>query len=175
MKNDYKVEVEWLPFELHPEIPAEGMQLPQHLRAGFGGMSERLKKMTHASGMEMVIPGLIHNSRRALEASEYARIQGVHEAFHQVVFRKFYGEGQDIHGWNVLKAAAKEVGLDPEDMQSETESGKYHAQVNQYISQAIARGVNSVPAYIVEDKYAIFGAQPYYVFQDLMNQLGSNY
>ena len=174
MKNDYEVEVEWLPFELHPEIPAEGMQLPQHLRARFGGMSERLKKMAHESGMEMVIPDVIPNSRRALEASEYARRHGVHEVYHQVVFRKFYGEGQDIHRWDILKAAAEEVGLDAEDMQSETESGRYHAQVSQYISQAKARGISSVPAYIFNNKYAVFGAQPYDVFQDLMNRLGKN-
>ena len=174
MKNDYEIEIEWLPFELHPEIPAEGMQLPQHMQARFGGMSERLKKLAHAAGMEMVIPSVIPNSRRALEASEYARTQGVHETYHQVVFRKFYGEGQDIHQWNVLKAAAEEVGLDSENIQSETELGKYHAQVNQYKSQAIARGITSVPAFIVEDIYTIFGAQPYDVFQDLMNRLGKN-
>ena len=174
MKDEYDVEVEWLPFELHPEISVEGMQLPQHMRASFGGMSKRLKKMAHESGMEMVIPDVIPNSRRALEASEYARTHGVHEVYHQVVFRKFYGEGQDIHRWDILKAAAEEVGLDSDSMQSEIESGKYHAQVSQYISHAKARGISSVPAYIFNNKYAIFGAQPYDVFQDLMNRLGNN-
>jgi len=171
MKNDYEIEIEWLPFELHPEIPAEGMQLPQHMQARFGGMSERLKKLAHAAGMEMVIPSVIPNSRRALEASEYARTQGVHETYHQVVFRKFYGEGQDIHQWNVLKAAAEEVGLDSENMQSETELGKYHAQVNQYKSQAISRGITSVPTYIINDQQAIVGVQPYEVFEQALDKL----
>ena len=56
----------------------------------------------------------------------------------------------------------------------ETESGKYHTQVNQHISKAIARGITSVPAFTVQERYTIFGAQPYDVFQGLMIRLGKN-
>ena len=110
MAQDYDVEVTWLPFELHPEIPPEGMDLPPHIRAGFGGMSERLQRMAQEMGREMVIPDRIPNSRRALEVSEYAREQGKHDEFHRVVFQKFYGEGQDMSNWAVLGRRQKKWG-----------------------------------------------------------------
>jgi predicted DsbA family dithiol-disulfide isomerase len=172
LKEEYEVEVEWRAFELHPEIPPEGMQLPPYLRANFGDMSERLKQMAHKVNLAMVMPDKIPNSRRALEASEYAREQGQHKAFHRVVFRKFYGEGQDLHSWAVLRAAAKEVGLDPEAIQRETESGKYRAAVDVQIAEAHARGITGVPTFIFDNKYAVVGAQPYAAFQDVMATLG---
>ena len=147
------------------------MQLPAHVRARFGGMTERLKQMAHAAGLEMVAPNVIPNSRRALEASEYAREQGQHEEFHRVVFRKFYGEGQDMSRWEVVRAAAEEVGLNPDAMQSKTENGKYKAAVDAQIAEARVLGITGVPTYIFDDKYAIIGAQPYEVFQQTMARL----
>lgn len=147
------------------------MQLPPHVRARFGGMNEHVKQMAHEAGMEIVTPEIIPNSRRALESSEYAREQGKHEEFHQVVFRKFYGEGQDLSSWAMLRAAAEEVGLDPDEMQRKTESGNYQGVVNRQITQAQAMGITGVPAYIFDNKYAIVGAQPYEVFQQAMARL----
>ena len=104
---------------LRPDTPPEGMRLSPQIRARFAGANERLKQMAHAAGLEMVQPDVIPNSRRALEATEYAREQGKHEQFHRAVFNKFYGEGQDINQWSVLRAAAEEAGLDPDEMDPE--------------------------------------------------------
>lgn len=171
MAQEYDVEVTWLPFELHPEIPPEGMELPAHIRAGFGGMSERLQQMAQEMGREMVIPDRILSSRRALEASEYAREQGKHNEFHRVVFQKFYGEGQDMSDWAVLRAAAEEVGLDSAKMQLKTDGGDYKTAVDEKFDAARKMGITGVPAYILGDKYAIIGAQPYEAFQQTMARL----
>lgn len=171
MCQDYEVEVEWRAFELHPEIPPEGMQLPPQLRAGLGGMAERVQEMAQEVGMPMVMPDLIPNSRRALEAAEYARAQRAHEPFHAVVFRQLYAEGQDIGQWEVLRAAAAAVGLDPDAMQRETEARNYRAAVDRQIAEARALGITGVPTYIFEDQYAVVGAQPYEVFQQAMARL----
>ena len=165
------MEIEWLPFDLHPEIPPEGMALPSHVRNSFGGMSERLLEMAQDSGREMVIPEKIPSSRRALEATEYAREQDKHAEFHQIVFRKFYGEGQDMSDWAVLYAAAEEIGLNPGEMQAHTESGIYKPVVDKIHAEAVALGITGVPAYIFDNRYAIVGAQPYDVFQKLMARL----
>ena len=172
MKDEFDVDVEWLPFELHPEIPPEGMELPYHIRAQFGGMSKRLEQLALDAGMQMTIPNRIPNSRRSLEASEYAREQGKHEAFHHTVFQKFYGEGLDMSDWEVLRSAAEEIGLDPDDLQQKTDSGQYKAVVDTYFSQAKAIGITGVPTYILDNNYAIVGAQPYEIFRQAMERLG---
>ena len=163
--------MEWRAFELHPEIPPEGMSLPSHLQSYFGGMQTRLKQMADEAGLAIVFSDWIPNSRRALEASEYAREHGKHEAFHTAVFNKFYGKGEDLGSWTMLRAAAEEVGLDSEAMQHRTEADHYKAIVDAQFAEARRLGITGVPVYIFDSKYAIVGAQPYDAFKEVMTHV----
>ena len=171
MKAEDGAEVEWRPFYLRPDMPPEGMELPEHLRARYVETSERLRQMARAAGMEMVTPGRIPHTRLAHESTEYARGRGRGEAFHRIVFRHYYGEGQDIGRWEVLRAAAEEAGLDANDMQREVEAGRYTATVQGQVEEAYALGITGVPTYVLNDRYAIVGAQPYEVFQQALERL----
>ncbi len=171
LKREHDAQVDWKPFFLHPDTPPEGLRFPPELRARFASANERLDQMAHAAGMELVHPDMIPNSRRALEATEYAREQGKLEAFHRVVFRKIYGEGQDINQWSVLREAAEEAGIDAQAMQHEVESGKYQEILDDEIDTAVALGINAVPTYVLNDRYAIVGAQPYEVFERALARL----
>jgi predicted DsbA family dithiol-disulfide isomerase len=134
-------------------------------------MYERLQKIADDNGYPLVKLDTLPNSRRALEASEYARIHGKHEKFHRVVFRKLYGEGQDISKWEVLSSAAKEVGLDADEMQVETEAGNYREVLDTQLEKAYAVGIAAVPTYIINDKYRIEGAQSFEVFKQVLTKL----
>jgi len=173
LKAEHGAEVEWRPFYLRPDTPPEGMELPAYVRARYTDTTERLRQMAHATGLEMVTPSRIPNTRLAHEATEFARVHGKGEEFHRVVFRKFYGEGQDIGRWEVLRAAAEEIGLDAEAMQREVDSGTYRAAVENQVAEAYHLGITGVPTYILDDKYAIVGAQPYEVFQEAMARLAA--
>lgn len=171
MKTEFDVSVEWLPFELHPDIPPEGFEWPEQVRARRAEAHARLKQMAQAIGMPIIFQDRSPSSRRALEASEYAREQARHEDFHRVVFRKYFGEGQDISHWDVLRSAAAEVGLDADAMQQATERGLYRKVVDRQVMEAHALGITGVPAYIFNNEYVIFGAQPYEVFQQAMQHV----
>jgi len=173
MKAEDGAEVEWRPFYLRPDMPPEGMELPERLRARYGETSERLRQMARAAGMEMVTPGRIPHTRLAHEATEYARERGRGEAFHRIVFRQYYGEGQDIGRWEVLRAAAEEAGLNADDMQREVDAGRYTATVQGQVEEAYALGITGVPTYVLNDHYAIVGAQPYEAFQQALKQLAA--
>ncbi len=147
------------------------MRLPDNLRQQMVGMSEHLEEMAREAGLTMNMPDLVPNSRRALEAAEYAREQGKHRAFHRVIFRKLYGEGQDISSWDVLRAAAAEVGLNPDFMQQEIEQGTYRETVDRQVGEAWALGITGVPAFIFDERYVLMGAQPYDVFQQAMDRV----
>jgi predicted DsbA family dithiol-disulfide isomerase len=108
------------------------------------------------------------SKRRSTRASR-AR----HEAFHRAVFHRFYGQGLDLEDWQVLRDAAREVGLDPDALQAATESGSYLRVVDEHIGNAHSLGISGVPAYILGDRYLIMGAQPYDVFRQVMAELGA--
>jgi len=144
--------------------------MPEHLRASFGGMSAVLQQQAEQGGLPMVSPQIIPNSRRALEASEYAREEGAHGGFHKAVFHQFYGLGNDIHQWAVLSSAAREAGLDPVEMQAKTETGKYQQSVDRQKAEVLALGATGVPLFIFDNQYAVIGLQPYAAFQEVMGQ-----
>jgi predicted DsbA family dithiol-disulfide isomerase len=173
LKSEFEVQVEWLPFLLRPDMPEQGEPLPPAIRAKAEQSHSRLKQLAQLQGLPMVTSTWIPNPRLAHEATEYARDKGKAEDFHRIVFRKYYGEGQDIGQWDVLCAAASEAGLDAAGMQRSVQAGDYRETVEALISEAYAIGVNSVPTYVLNDRYAVIGAQPYPVFREAIERLAS--
>ncbi len=166
LKQDYEIEVDWRPFYLYWDTPPEGRELPEHVkRARAAGSEERLSQLADSFGMRFVSTKRLYNTRLAHEATEYARDHGKLIEFHRIVFRNVYGEGLDISQWEVLRAAAEEAGLDAEEMQREVEAGKYTANVEEQVQQAYRMGVSGVPTYVINNRYAVVGAQPYEVFK----------
>ena len=166
------MDVEWRPYYLRADTPPEGMELPEYIkRARENGSEERLRSMAASHGMEFNSTERIYNTRLAHEATEYAREHGKGNEFHKVIFRLVYAEGKDISQWDVLRLAAEEVGLNPDEMQSAVESEKYKANVAEQVQWAYQIGVGGVPTYVINDRYALVGAQPYEVFKNALAQI----
>jgi len=174
LKAEHNVDVEWRPYYLRPDTPPEGLDLPDYiLKARANGSEERLEGMAKMHGMNFKSAERIYNTRIAHEATEYAREKGKVDEFHKVVFRQVYADGLDISKWDVLRAAAEEVGLDGADMQAVVDGGKYTAQVAEQVRWAQQIGVSGVPTYVINDKYAIVGAQPYQAFKNALDQIAN--
>jgi len=166
------VEVEWRPFYLRPDTPPEGMELPEYIkRARANGSEERLRSMASLYGMEFRSTERIYNTRIAHEATEYACEHGKGNEFHKVLFRAVYAEGRDPGAWDVLRSVADEVGLNADEMRSDVESEKYMANVAEQVQWAYQIGVSGVPTYVINDRYALVGAQPYEVFKNALSQI----
>ncbi len=172
LKAEYNVDVEWRPFYLYFDTPPEGRELPDYVkRARANGSEERLRSMANANGLDFESTERIYNTRIAHEATEYARENGLGNEFHKVVFRKVYAEKQDISSWDVLRSAAEEVGLDADEMQRDVTGEKYKINVEEQVKWAYQIGVTGVPTYVINDRYAVVGAQPYEVFKNALEQI----
>jgi predicted DsbA family dithiol-disulfide isomerase len=172
LKAEYEMDVEWRPYYLRPDTPPEGLDLPDYiLRARANGSEKRLQSMAKMHGMEFKSTERIYNTRIAHEATEYAREYGMGNEFHRVVFHQVYADGLDISKWEVLRSAAEEVGLDADDMQSVVDGGKYTADVAAQVRHAQEIGVTGVPTYVINDRYAVVGAQPYEVFKRALGKI----
>ena len=174
LKAEYEIDLEWRPFYLYFDTPPEGRELPEHVkRARANGSEERLRQIAESYRMEFMSTKRIYNTRLAHEATEYARQHGKGNEFHKIVFRKVYAEGQDPSQWDVLRSAAKEVGLDADEMQGEVENEKYMAEVVDKVRWAYQISVTGVPTYVINNRYAIVGAQPYEVFKSALEQIAN--
>jgi len=172
LKEEYNVDVEWRPFYLRLDTPEEGMELPDYIkRARINGSEQRLASMANHYGMEFRSTERIYNTRIAHEATEYAREHGKGNEFHKVMFRAVYAEGKDPANWDALRSIAEEVGLNADEMQRDVTSGKYTEHVAEEVQWAYQIGVSGVPTYVINDRYALVGAQPYEVFKNALGQI----
>jgi predicted DsbA family dithiol-disulfide isomerase len=172
LKAEHNVDVEWRPFYLYMDTPPEGRELPEYIKRNRAqGYEDRLHKIAESYGMVFKSVQRIYNTRLAHEATEYARENGKGNEFHKALFHKVYAEEQDPSQWEVLRTVAREVGLDAEEMQREVESEKYMAKVVDQVRWAYQIGVTGVPTYVINDRYAIVGAQPYEVFKNALEQI----
>jgi len=172
LKQEYSVDVDWRPFYLYWDTPPEGNELPAYVqRARAGGSEERLKNIAISYGMDFRSTDRIYNTRLAHEATEYARENGKANEFHKAIFRRVYAEGQDPSQWSVLRAAAEEVGLNADEMQQLVESNRYAGYVEEQVRWAQQIGVTGVPTYVINERYAVVGAQPYEVFKNALTQI----
>ena len=157
-----------------PILRPKALDLPDYiLKARANGSEERLQSLADMHGLKFRSTERIYNTRLAHEATEYAREHGKVNEFHRVVFRKVYADGQDPSQWNVLRSAAEEVGLDADDIQSVVVGGKYTAEVAGQVRYAQEIGVSGVPTYVINDRYAIVGAQQYEVFKNALVQIAN--
>ena len=87
----------WLPFDLHPEYPAEGIPRSQ-LRARYGdAFHERLEQSFAASGLVYNPPlEVVPNTLRALRVTELARECRLHERVHDRLMRAYWEEARNI-------------------------------------------------------------------------------
>jgi predicted DsbA family dithiol-disulfide isomerase len=172
LKAEYNVDVEWRPFYLYWDTPPEGRELSGHIqRARAAGSEERLGQIARSNGMEFMSTKRIYNTRLAHEATEYARGHGKAGKFHRIIFRKVYAEGLDPSQWEVLRSAAGEADLDADEMQRDVQSGKYAAEVEAQVRRAYQIGISGVPTYVINDRYAIVGAQPYEAFKNALARI----
>jgi len=172
LKAEHNLEVEWRPFYLYFDTPPEGRELPEYIKQKrVNGSEERLRSIATSYGMEFKSTQRIYNTRLAHEATEYAREHGKGVEFHKVVLLMVYAEGKAPSQWEVLRSAAQVVGLDGEAMQKDVESEKYKVNVEEQVRWAYQIGVTGVPTYVINDRYAIVGAQPYEVFKNALEQI----
>jgi predicted DsbA family dithiol-disulfide isomerase len=172
LKKEYDVQVDWRPFFLRPETPPEGLPLPAYVRERMKDPNNPLKRRAAEAGLKMVEREVIPSTRRAHQAAEFARDMGRLEPFHAALLRRYWSEGQDLWQWDTLRGAAQDAGLDPEAMQQAVEQGRYAQVVEDAIREAREMGIQAVPTFVLGDRFALQGAQPYDVFRQVMERLG---
>ena len=113
------------------------------------------------------------HTRRAHECTEYARAQGKLEPFHHQILERYWSHAEDLHDWAVLSAAAVHAGLDPVEMKSQVEAGQWKQAMEAGVQSASEFGVQSVPTFLVGNKFLIQGAQEARVFRQAFERLKS--
>lgn len=169
------VEVIWRPYQLYPQIPAEGVSRQAFMTARFGsadGADEIYQRVVaEAAGEGLALDfGAIRtapNTLRAHRLMSWAEGSGRQHALAEALFQAYFVDGRDVGDPEQLAAIAADAGLDAaaarEMLTGTDETDKVMAE----LSLARSAGITGVPCFVLDGRFAIPGAQPV----DTMRQL----
>ena len=176
LTEEFEIDFDPCAFDLKPGIPTEGLPRDQVYagRAYPDGYVDNMRQMAADGGVDMKRPPLIPNTRKAHEATEFAREHGVAGAlldFHRAVFYAYWTDEKNIGDVDVLCAVADECGLDPGALREALADRRYAAEVEDQMQWARAAGITGVPTVVYEGRFAVVGAQDYEVFLDVARRV----
>jgi len=175
-----QIEIEWQPFELNPNMPAEGQNVREHITEKYGSTlaqqkesQEHMAQIGHELGftfdyfdeMRMV------NTFEAHILLDYAKQFGKQTELKMRLTKAFFSERKDVSDRNVLKEVLLDVGLNAEEglAKLESEEARYEVRSQQGYWQNL--GVSSVPTVVFNRKSAVTGAQPVETFKQVLEEL----
>jgi predicted DsbA family dithiol-disulfide isomerase len=165
--SEVPVEVHWRPYFLNDWIPPEGMSREQYLTTKFGsperyqGIAQRVRAAAAEEGLDYAVDRISRqpNTRDAHRLIRWAEGIGKAADMKQRLMDLYFTDGADLSDRAVLVRAAADVGLDPEDVRTSLDSDKDIAEIDQEVEAAKEAGIQGVPCFILDGKYAISGAQ----------------
>ncbi len=160
-------EITWRPFQLNPDMPAEGMPRDAYLAAKFGGQAhaKRINQAVVDTGAGVGIPFAFDKIERtpstlaAHRLIRFAQRQGLGNGLVERVFGAYFIEGRDIGNRDTLAAIAGESGLDAAAVREFLAGSGDRAEVMADDAGARRLGINAVPCFVFAGQYAISGAQ----------------
>ncbi len=163
-----------MPFELHPEAPVEGIPREAYFgRARSDQMRSHLQSVAAEVGLTMEPRDVIINSRRALGAAEFAREKGKYDEMHHALFKAHWELTAKLEDVDDLVRIGEGIGLDAEELRQAIEGGRYEPLLDESRREAESVGINAIPAHVFGGRYLVMGAQPYEIFQRVLDRLKS--
>ena len=161
------VTVRWRAFQLNPGMPPEGMDRAGYLALKFGGdeRAAKIYEMIREAGEGVGIPFVFEDIKRTpntIKAHRMIRFAGrtaQDGAVAEMLFQRYFLEGQDIGEVKVLSDVADACGLDGNAIRTWLEGGEEEEDVRQEHDFAVSLNIDGVPCFIVENRYAVVGAQ----------------
>lgn len=165
------VEVIPLSFELHPEVPDGGRPIRPGGRLDH--VLDRIQAECEDLGRPMRKPTRSPNTRRALEIAEIlrTRIAGSFTSYDEGCYRAHWLDGEDLGDHQTLRRLVEVAGADPNEVEGLLAEGAGTRALAESMTMARDLGVAATPAWWVDDRLLIPGAQPRETMQRWISKL----
>ena len=178
--KDIEHEIHWHPFELNPNIPADGQDMRAHLIEKYGitpAQSDTNRANMAALGQELgfqfnFADGFrMHNTFNAHQLLHWADEKGRKHDLKQALFEAHFTHGRDLSDRAILVDIAAETGLDRDEASAVLDDQRFAAQVRQEQQFWTKQGISGVPAVVFDRKHLVTGAQGVENYKSMLDQL----
>ncbi|WP_149194806.1 DsbA family oxidoreductase [Luteimonas suaedae] len=179
MQGEIQAELHFRPFELNPQLPPEGEDIAEHLQTKYGLSPaqlaeghERIRQRGAELGFTFAADRRrIYNTFDAHRLLYWARLEGSQVALKHALLRAYFTDGRDVSDHDTLVHIAGMAGLAPDRAHDILASDAYAAEVRAEQQLYSRKGINAVPAVIIEQRDLISGGQPIEVFERALRQI----
>lgn len=172
-----EVAIEWKSFQLDPSIPETSAEagsprikqtVSQYLAARKGISYDEAVEMNDAVSGMAINAGLTYHLDQAIVANSFkahrliqmAKTKGLDDEIEENFFRAYFTLGKDLGELQTLTEIGIESGLTEAEVKEALNADEYAYRVKQDIAEAQQLGIQGVPFFIFNRKYAVSGAQP---------------
>lgn len=174
------LDIHWQPFELNPDMAAEGEDLRAHLAAKYGStpqQSAEIRKQLTDLGAPLGFAFhfaddmRIYNTFQAHQLIDWAEQHGAAHRMKLALLEAYFTKGQDISDRDTLVACVQDIGLDDTAARTVLESGAHSDAVRQRETFWIQQGIRGVPAMVFGQRHLVTGAQGVETYTSILEQL----
>ncbi|MGN6395228.1 MAG: DsbA family oxidoreductase [Mucilaginibacter sp.] len=171
-KNE--IEIEWKSFQLNPDLETDPhISINQYLADRKGWtidharqMNDHVTKMAAEAGLTYNMDkAVVANSFKAHRFSHLAKKHGLGVEAEEALFNAYFTDSKNIDDNKVLAELGKQIGLDAAEVEHVLNSDAYADDVRHDIDTAQYLGIQGVPFFVLNNKYAVSGAQAVPVFE----------
>lgn len=188
LEGEVEAEVRWLPFELNPDMPAEGEGQAEHIARKYGRTPQQaaegrgqMKAIAERAGYSLDYagagdppPAMMWNTFAAHKLLKWALIESGAEAQTRLklaLFDAHFQQRRNVSDPDVLVDVASAEGFDPTGARAALEDEALGQIVRAEEAQAWDFNISGVPAMIVEGKFLIPGAQEPEVYANALRRI----
>jgi predicted DsbA family dithiol-disulfide isomerase len=175
-----EVAVRWHPFELAPNMPPEGQNVRDYTQERYGATPEqglesrkRITDIGTALGIDFRFTpeSRIYNTHKAHQLLLWAGEQGHQTALKMALFNAYFTDQANVSDDAVLLDAVESAGLDREEAAAILSDGRYADAVTAEIEHWVDQNVTGVPAFVINQKYMVPGAQDVETFGRIFDRV----
>ena len=173
------IEIIWKSFQLDPTIPDDVNESHQEYLEKRKGLSaaqvkSMLDNVTQTAknvGLDYDLDkSVVANSFNAHKLIQFAKTKNLGDEAEEQLFKAFFTEAKNINNLDTLLDLGEKIGLDVNELKTALNDEKYANLVNQDIQEGQQIGVQGVPFFVLNRKYAVSGAQPSQLFLESLEK-----
>ncbi|MDF1668822.1 MAG: DsbA family oxidoreductase [Roseovarius sp.] len=169
----------WHPFQLNPDMPAQGVDRREYLETKFGGKENAVKayapvvERAEAAGLSINFEGITRtpNTLNAHRLIHWAGIEDRQTPVVMQLFKAYFEDGRDIGDLDVLADVADHVGMDAAVVRKLLLSDADLEDIRARDAQFREMGITGVPTFIVGGQHAVPGCQPAELWVKVIDEL----
>lgn len=178
------IEVVWKSFQLNPDMKTDpGKNINEYLAEIKGWtpdqarqVNQQVTDMAREEGLQYDFDKtVVANSFDAHRLIQLAKAHGKGDTMEESLFRAYFTEGKNIADPATLLELGTGAGLDADTVKNLLQSDAYADKVQQDVYEARQVGVRGVPFFVLNDRYAVSGAQPRETFSGALHQAWSEW